>query len=494
MPLQIQYLDRLTQTKYLSEENYQTYRAIMRTFYQEYEKMHYQLDKDTLLSLLQEHPLFADFTADKLSLALDQLVEWRNLTQVQDPHHQYTIEDFKKRRFQYIMTQESREIERMTLALENLSTVTRGLSTNSFRRIRQALDTAARLDTIPQRDVLGWWQELESDFMQLCQNHQDYLREFYDPTTVRQMRSVDFITFKQRLIRYLEDFIQDLQASSAQIGAQLEAFTPEEVDHILELVYQSELEVSELTGERTDEWKQELRDRIRGLWDALRGWFVGSDSNARQVMDVTNEVIRMVVQTAAMIVQMQSLGTNNKAELRHLMEMFSRCKNMDEAHKLSAVAFGAQKVRHYSANGDRETDQVDSSTYDETALTYTLKPHTNTYRPRVDRTGFRDLSSEKAEQRKRVLEEAKRQEALVMKYVQNGKLEFRTLKEPVPPEVRTVFLEWISQANLSPERRGYTQFGMSYILRRRKGTCRLQCTDGILTMPDFVLVFQEARA
>jgi hypothetical protein len=77
----------------------------------------------------------------------------------------------------------------------------------------------------------------------LSQNYQDYLREFYGPSADQQMKSTDFIAYKQHLIRYLEEFIQELQSSAAQIGAMLEAISPPRLEHILALVHQSELEI-----------------------------------------------------------------------------------------------------------------------------------------------------------------------------------------------------------------------------------------------------------
>ena len=41
MALQADLLESIPQTRYLSAESYISYRAIMRTFYLEYQKMHY---------------------------------------------------------------------------------------------------------------------------------------------------------------------------------------------------------------------------------------------------------------------------------------------------------------------------------------------------------------------------------------------------------------------------------------------------------------------
>lgn len=79
-----------------------------------------------------------------------------------------------------------------------------------------------------------------------------------------------------------------------------------------------------------------------------------------------------------------------------------------------------------------------------------------------------------------------------MQYIQNGKLDFVALSEPVPPDVRTVFLSWVAMANLAPDGHGHTQYGHRFVLKKRKnGTCSLICTDGTLTMPDCMLVFEE---
>lgn len=157
MALQADLLESIPQTRYLSADSYVSYRAIMRTFYLEYQKMRYQLDKDALLALLQQDPLFAGYTAEQLIPDLDQLVKWKNLTPIQDPHKAYTIADFKNRQFQYMMTEAALEVERMTITLENLYTHSTGLSSSAFRRIQGALRAAEQLEKMSLKEVGEWW-------------------------------------------------------------------------------------------------------------------------------------------------------------------------------------------------------------------------------------------------------------------------------------------------------------------------------------------------
>lgn len=59
MALEARFFESVLQTKYLSAENYVNYRAIMRIFYQEHQKMHYQLDKQTIMGELRQDRLFS---------------------------------------------------------------------------------------------------------------------------------------------------------------------------------------------------------------------------------------------------------------------------------------------------------------------------------------------------------------------------------------------------------------------------------------------------
>lgn len=493
--LQADLLDSISETKYLSADNYTVYRTIMRIFYLEHQKMHYQMDRDAVLIRLRGQAVFADYSPEQLTLDLQQLVKWKNLTPIQDPRKPRTIVEFKNRQFQYMMSQTAIEIERLTVTLENLSTRTAGLSVSPFRRIREDLYRAEQLDEMSLREVNAWWQDLQEDFQRLSQNHQDFLREFYGPGMEMQMNSVDFIVYKQNLVRYLEDFIQDLQHSAAQIGAQLERFSPARVAHILELVQRSEQEIPRPQSEqpRSAHWEAELQNRCQGVWQSLTDWFTGSDPAARQVLNVTNEVIRRAVQNAALLVQMENMGVSNKAELHHLLTLFAGFRTVEEGHRLSALVFGAQQVRHFAFDHIRESERIDLSPYDESPMEYALQPRNRSYRPRADRTGFADKSAEKAAQRQKILEEERALRQEVMGHIRDGKLDLSALETPISPAVRTVFLSWVALANLSPDKRGLTQYGQSYHLKKRGSqTCALRCTDGVLTMPDCVLIFEEA--
>ena len=116
----MQHLEPIHEASYLSVPNSPLYRKIMRFFYREYEKMHFQLYKEDVFEFIKTEPEYADYTMEKLNLDLDALVAWKNLTPIQDPGRVYTIADYKNKQFRYTMSEYAVEIERLTVRLENL--------------------------------------------------------------------------------------------------------------------------------------------------------------------------------------------------------------------------------------------------------------------------------------------------------------------------------------------------------------------------------------
>lgn len=80
---------------------------------------------------------------------------------------------------------------------------------------------------------------------------------------------------------------------------------------------------------------------------------------------------------------------------------------------------------------------------------------------------------------------------LVLRYIKDGRLDLTVIPDVIPDTVRITFLQWISQANMNAGKIGRTEYGQEFRLVRKEGTCVLNCEDGKLTMPAYVLEFGE---
>lgn len=490
----MQRLDAIDETSYLSVPNAAVYRKIMRCFYREYEKMRFQLYREDIYELLKDEEEFAGYTMQQLELDLAALVRWKNLTPIQDPGRVYTIADYKNKQYRYTMSEYAVEIERLTLRLETVFLESGSLSTNFFVRLEKSLEETESMADAPLKEVNEWWSLLQEDFKRLNQNYQDYLRDFYSGKADRLMKSVEFVLHKDKFIRYLNEFVQELQHHSRRIERLLKKSRELMETVVLERVVQSELEIPHAVLEFRGDAEPSIRENVTGKWISLKNWFLDSEHKeceAKRVLRITNEVIRSIIQNAALIVQMQNWGISRKEDYRKFLELFLSCESLEEAHRLSAHVFGIQQVQHLKTNGPREADAINESVYQEPPAEFLLKPHTRAYRERKDRTGFADKTMEKMIQREQYLRQAARQREIVLRYIRDGKIDFTQITDVITESTRSVFLQWIAQANMNSQQKGRTEYGQEYRLHRQKGTCVLHCEDGELTMPAYVMEFQE---
>jgi uncharacterized protein (TIGR02677 family) len=484
----------ISETAYLTAQNAPIYRRIMRSFFYEYEKMHFQLYKEDVLALLQSYPEYANYSLDQLKLDLDSLVAWKSLSAMQDPKRVYTIADYKNKQYRYAMTEAAVEIERLTVKLENLFIEKGNLSTNLFMRIYAAVEAAKTMQNKTLKEINEWWHDLQNDFKQLNQNYQDYLREFYSGKNEKLMKSLEFIQRKDLFVAYLTDFIRELQDKETLISVSLRDADPVVRENLLEKVIESELTVPHLNVEERTYLEEHIHDNVYGRWQTFMDWFFphnGRSSECERILEITNEIIRHIIQNAALIVQLQNWGLSRKDDYIHYMDMFSKCRNIGEAHKLAAYVFGIQQLRHYRINGDRSTDSINSSPYEEVPMTYVIEPRVRTYKPRVDREGIPSRAWAKAQLREEYLEKGRHDREMVLKYIHNNRLAVADITDCVPSTVRITLLRWISAANTTTNKMGQTEYGQVFRLEQGDGHCVLHCEDGDLTMPAYTFVFEE---
>ena len=488
------HFEQINETSYLSVQNAPVYRKIMRCFYREYEKMHFQLYKEDVYRLLKEDEEFAMYSMEQLVQDLEALVKWKNLTPLQDPGKVYTIADYKNKQYRYTMSEYAVEIERLTVRLENLFLESGNLSMNFFVRLERSLGEMEEMEHAELRTVNEWWQMLQEDFKRLNQNYQDYLRDFYSGKTEKLMKSVEFMVHKDKFITYLKEFVQELQRHSKRMEHLLEKNADLMENIILERVIQSELDIPHALLEIHGNAEPSIRENVYGKWHSLKNWFVdqqGQECEAKKVLKITSDIIRNIIQNAALIVQVQNWGISRKDDYRKFLELFLKCEDMEEAHRLSAHVFGVQQIQHYKTNIPREEDNINNSVYQEDPARFLLKPHTRGYREKKDRTGFADKSLEKMAQRESYLRQAQKQKELVLRYIKDQKIRFADIDEMISEDTRTIFLQWIAQANMSSQKMGRTEYGQEYRLIKKEGNCILKCEDGNLKMPDYILEFKE---
>lgn len=490
MLVQEKLLKPIMEARYLTVENADRYRSIIRFFYLQYEKMKYRFYLEDVLEELKEDPYFRDYTSEQCQQDLNALVGWKNLQAVQDTKKAATIEEFRNKKFRYILSDTTVEIERMVIHLENLAIEGSSLEPTLLERLRIHLAELEKIVSQPPEKVYAWWKDLESDFIRLNQSYQDYMRDLNSVRAEELMKTKEFLLFKDHLIEYLRSFVKSLQLNAPMIEQQLRKIPDAQTDELVSKVTSHIMSIPQIDTQRKEETVYET---ILGSWKSIREWFTGSagqPSEASRVFDLTNDIIRRITRYAARISERSNTGANRREEYRKLASLFAQCSDMNEAHRLAACVFGIERPLHLKGDLARNTQSINSSVFEERPTMLTLAPRVRTYKERATRTGIPDRSAEKEATRKRVIEQAEQGRKFRSGYIHDSVLDFASLPQ-LSPAVRDTFLAWLSKALESRDFHAKTEDGLNYRIENPevKETCTLNCEDGTFRMPAYRLVF-----
>lgn len=478
------------ETRYLTVDNADRYRSIIRLFYLNYEKLKYWLYQEEIYEELREDEYFSEYTPEQCQQDLKALTEWGNLLTMQDLKKVSTIEEFKNKKFRYQLSDYAVEIERMVVRLENLLVEGASLEPTLLERIRRNVARIPEIPGRPREEIYTWWTDLNNDFIRLNQNYQDYMRDLNSVKAEEMMQTKEFLLFKDRLIDYLRSFVKGLQMNGGVIEKLLRQADGEALAFIFEEVTEYELAVPRLDMEID---RRQIMDKVTGRFESLRAWFVDRDGHgaeAGKVFDTTNEIIRKITRYATRISEQSNVGANRREEYKKVAEIFGKCRSLGEAHRLSAMVFGVEAPVHIRGDFVRGTESINSGVYDEEPFEILIQPRVRTYKEKTARSSIRNYEAEKEEIKRREMERLLEEQRLLSGFIVDGCLDFASLPV-IGPQVRDTFLLWLSKALEQKSRRAKTEDGSVYEVREPEHgeTCELECTDGTFLMPAYRLIF-----
>ena len=482
----------LTEAKYLNADNVSRYRCIMRIFFENYEKLRYWMYQEDIYGEMIKDPFFADYRPEQCQQDLAMLVEWKNLNTIQDTRKVASIEEFKNKKYRYQMSEYSVEIERLVLRLENLFIEGASLEPTLLERIRREIERFPEMAEVDGNEVYTWWTDLNNDFVRLNQNYQDYIRDLNSVKAEEMMHTKEFLVFKDRLIEYLRSFIKGLQRNVGVIEESLRSQKEEVRETVFGKIIEYELLIPRMEVEIS---RPMIEEKIRGRFQSIYNWFVGAEgaeNEAGKLFDATNEIIRRITRYAAQLSEKNALGANRKEEYKKAAELFLRCNDLSEAHKMSAMVFGIERPWHLAGDLIRETDSMNQGVYEEVPLQFTLKPRVRIYREKSKRSGIRESAEQKQETRRKLLQKQKEEMQKLQQLEKKGRIDFAEL--PVlEPRIREILLKWLSDAMEDADFTARTDDGRRYVLDRTHAgeKCVVHCEDGNFTMPRMAIVFQE---
>lgn len=482
----------ISEVNYLRAENVERYRLIVRFFYEEYEKIHYWLYKEEVYSMMKNTGLFSDYTVEMCQLDLTALTNWGNLTAMQDTSKVTTLEEFKNRRYRYQLSEYTIEIERMTIKLENMKVEGASLEPTLLERIRTRVLDIPNMQNKSNQEVSNWWNDLNNDFIRLNRNYQDYIRTLSSASAEEMMKTQEFLLFKEKIIQYLRSFVKGLQEQALLLEDYIKTIPVEYMEQIIEKIIAYELSIPRIDHTINED---ELRETSMGRWNSIYHWFVSDngESEVNRMSDITNEIIRKITRYAQQIGELYSQGANKIEEYRHIAEVFGKCQNLEEAHRMSAMVFGVEMPLHFRNLSARDTDSISSGVYDEAPTYYALETRTRTARGKEKRKAAVNYDLEKIIQKESILQKQEEDRRKLQSYIKDNVIDFKEIKY-LDAYSRKVLLGWLSRAMATAAHRGRTEWGTYFTVDDTdKNICLIHCEDGNFYMPSFRICFEEDR-
>ena len=483
-------MKKVVEASYLTADSASYYRTILRYCYHQHERMRDFITPEEILEHVRKVSSFFDYEEEQLHQQLAQLVKWNNLTARQDMTNAKTIEEYKKKRFRYQPTPYTIEIERMLIALEKNDgeTFQGSLERSQFDKLLQALNHLQKElehELVKGTEAyMGLWEDIFRYFQTIRTSTADYIAYINSEQTNQRMQTDAFLIYKNQFTTYLRDFIVSLQKTSLQISERLIEMPPGRLNQFFQKLVEHRRSIPRMEDVNLS-FEEQLVE-YQEYWSSLTKWFIGTGSQQSE-LDIlqlqTNEMIRRMTRYVQRIGERQQHFRSRKNDYLHLAKWFSDCSDLDEAHKISSVVFGAMTIQHLQFDQDT-TDNIHLDTWDEPPVQVTVKPRTNRYREKTKPNAMISNREKKQRQRELYLQERKQELMLIDKYMNNGEIQLSTLSK-VEPFIRKLLLGWIAKSVTAKDRMVKTDYGMVVKVEiEKEKMIVLEAEDGRLTMPD----------
>ncbi|WP_155054130.1 TIGR02677 family protein [Streptomyces blattellae] len=343
---------------HLTTPNAALYRRVMGAFLAAKERFAVHLRPEDVHAALP--PEYRPADLDAVVKALDSLVDWGNLRADPDTSRVTAVEDFYRKRFIYQLTQAGEAAE------QALSVYDEALGR------RGALQAVALHDIVTQLQALlviaAGQQEAGPDaakahlalsaltgrFEALAENARAFMGSLQRTIDLHDVDVEVFLAYKDRLIQYLERFIQDL----ITLGGRIALLIGELEEHgrvgvLLRLA--AAREAADAAPDEAESAEARAYAWWVARWSGLAAWFVSADGRESQARLLRGRALGAIPQLLAVVRQLNERRagrSDRSADFRTLARWFAEAPDEEARHRLWRAAFGLYPARHLTVDAD----------------------------------------------------------------------------------------------------------------------------------------------
>ncbi|MGP4047677.1 TIGR02677 family protein [Streptomyces sp. 2A115] len=342
---------------HLTVPNAALYRRVMGAFLAAKERFAVQLRPEDVFAVLPPEHRPADL--DAVVKALDSLVEWGNLRADPDTSRVTAVEDFYRKRFIYQLTQAGEAAE-LALSAYDEALGRRGALQavalhDIITQLRALLVIAAEQEGEPDAAKAHLaLSALTSRFEALAENARAFMGSLQRTIDLHDVEVEVFLAYKDRLIQYLERFIQDLITLGGRIALLIGELEEQgRVGGLLRLA--AAREAADAAPDEAESAEARAYERWVGRWSGLAAWFVSADGRESQARLLRGRALGAIPQLLAVVRQLNERRagrSDRSADFRTLARWFAEAPDDAARHRLWRAAFGLYPARHLTVDAD----------------------------------------------------------------------------------------------------------------------------------------------
>ncbi|MEU6976807.1 TIGR02677 family protein [Streptomyces sp. NPDC046371] len=340
---------------HLTVPNTPLYRHVMRAFLAAKERFAVHLRPEDVHTVLPAGVRPAEL--DAVTGALDKLVGWGNLRADPDTARVTAVEDFYRKRFIYQLTPEGEAAEEALSAYDEALGRRGALQAVALHdivtQLRALLVLAAEEEPDPAKTHLAL-DTLASRFAALADNARAFMGSLQRTIDLHDVEVEVFLAYKDRLIQYLERFIQDLITLGGRIARLIvELEEGGRVEPLLRAA--AGREAADASPEEAAHAEREVYERWAARWSGLAAWFISRDGRESQARLLRGRALGAIPQLLAVVraLNERRAGRSDRsADFRTLARWFAEAPDDDARHRLWRAAFGLYPARHLTVDAD----------------------------------------------------------------------------------------------------------------------------------------------
>lgn len=341
------------------------------------------------------------------------------------------------------------------------------------------------IDTYSLEEFHELWKQITNEFKDLNQNYQSFLKKFQESKTEELLESTVFLEYKDKMVAYLEDFIQGYLTNGNKIK---EIILSMDKDIEEKIVTKLETFQRQMPKINQDFNYQKFNEVNRGKYKSIYSWFVGINdkSEGERLIEITTSIIMQISKCVSSLMELHGNMIARKEEYKYICKLFDKLDDLKDCHSLSSVVFGIPSATHYKGISNNNTDSIIGSLEVDPIEIEVEKTKT---RERKEKS--RIIIDSKKERKKEIL----KRETLRIQKEKEILLKFVNLKEVnlsgiinLSKEERNYVLNLISRSHGNKNKENV--LGLSYKIETLPGTCKIESDDGIFTMQSMKIIFE----